>query len=378
MTVLAAIALALAVLPLALTLRNLALFKPPASPSSPPSSPPPPVSVLIPARNEERVIERALGAALASEGVELEVVVLDDHSDDRTAALVEAIAGDDPRARLEKAPPLPPGWSGKQHACHALSSHARFETLVFVDADVRLAPDALARLSAHLRAGDAALVSGFPRELTGSFGEALIIPLIHLLLLGYLPMDGMRRWKTSGFSAGCGQLMGVRRAAYIRAGGHAAIRASLHDGIMLPRAFRKAGFMTDIVDATALAQCRMYRGFRETWAGFAKNATEGMARPLALPVWTVLLLGGHVLPWLLLVVGLATSLDPDVMWYAGAAAVANIALRVILAIRFEQSVLGVLVHPVSILVMLALQWTAFVEARLGRTSAWRGRSYPAA
>src|SRR5262249_61852699 len=99
------------------------------------------ISVLIPARNEERGIVAAVESALASEGVSLEVIVLDDHSEDRTAALVEGLARRDSRVRLVPAPPLPEGWCGKQHACHVLAGCACHPLLAFLDADVRLAPD---------------------------------------------------------------------------------------------------------------------------------------------------------------------------------------------------------------------------------------------
>ncbi|MFX7265344.1 hypothetical protein ABTI85_19930, partial [Acinetobacter baumannii] len=93
--------------------------------------------------------------------------------------------------------------------------------------------------------------------------------------------------------------------AYAATGGHGAIRTSLHDGVRLPRLLRERGYRTDLVAGHALAACRMYRDFAQSWAGFSKNAHEGMATPAALPVWTVLLFGGHVLPWLVLAVALA-------------------------------------------------------------------------
>jgi len=369
--ILASAALALALLPAVVTAINLAVFRapPPRGPG-----PQPRVSLLIPARNEEANIGAALGAALASEGVELEVLVLDDGSTDRTAAIVAAHLQDDARLRLLAAPPLPPGWCGKQHACHVLASHARHPLLVFADADVRLSPDALARIAGLLEQRRVDLASGFPMEETGTFAEALIVPLIHVLLLGYLPIWLARRSRHPAFGAGCGQLMAVRHDAYRRAGGHAAIRRSRHDGLMLPRAFRRAGCRADLFDATDLARCRMYRGGREVWQGFAKNATEAMAKPLALPVWTLLLGGGHVLPFLVLLVALAAGSWPAV----AASAVAGACVygtRIALVLRFRQSWPGALLHPLGIAVLLVLQWSALVGELRGRPAIWRGRAY---
>lgn len=370
---LALVAAALALLPLLLAISNLRLFRAPAGPPPPGTS----VSILIPARNEEGNIAACVGAALASKDVSVEVVVLDDHSDDGTAAIVKGLARADPKLRLERAPPLPAGWCGKQHACHVLARRARYPVLLFIDADVRLAPEAAGAAAGFLLSRDIGLASGFPRELTGSAAERLMIPLIHLLLLGYLPMALMRRRSDVGLAAGCGQLIIVRKDAYVRAGGHAAIRASLHDGLMLTRAFRRAGIMTDLFDATGLASCRMYEGGRALWSGFAKNATEGMATPRALPLWTVLLFGGHVLPWALLPVCVAAGAPAIAVAASAVGVFANLALRAALAARFRQSWVAILAHPLSMLAMLALQWSALISAGLGKPASWRGRSYSA-
>lgn len=333
------------------------------------------VSVLIPARNEERRIEEALRSVLANEGVEFEVLVLDDGSEDATAAVVGEVARADGRVRLLEGGPLPSGWSGKQHACHVLGRAARHPLLLFLDADVRLSPDALARLVSAMRETDDALVSGLPRQIASSPVERLVVPQMHLILLGFLPIRFMRLFRWSAFAAGCGQLMLVRRDAYLAADGHRAIRHSRHDGITLPRVLRKHGYMTDIRDLTDVARCRMYEGAAEVWDGFVKNATEGMARPIALPVWTALLFGGQVLPFVLLAWGVLFGLDGEAWAYAGTAVGLTAAFRMLLALRFRQSITGVLLHPLGVLVVLAIQWWAFACSLAGRPTSWRGRDY---
>jgi hypothetical protein len=351
--------------------RSLRLYQPPAT-QAPGSRPT--VSVLIPARNEERGIAAALTAALASKGVELEIVVLDDHSGDHTAALVEEIATHDPRVRLLQAPPLPEGWCGKQHACWVLAQQARHELLLFVDADVRLEPGGVAGMVAFLEASGADLVSGFPRQETGTFLEKLLLPLIHFVLLAFLPFGRMRRSRHPAYAAGCGQLFLTHKSAYQHAGGHAAIRTSLHDGITLPRAYRRAGLATDLCDATGLAVCRMYSSAGEVWSGLAKNATEGLAKPGLLVPVTLLLLGGQVAPFVLL--AFAWLLDPVALALVIAAALAAWYPRWAGVWRFRQSWPGALLHPLGILVLLAIQWYALGRSFLGVGSAWKGRSYP--
>lgn len=224
-TVLVWCAAVVAVLPMLLFLRNLKLYAAPQRSSFELES----VSVLIPARNEQHSIEACVRAALASKHLDLEVLVLDDHSEDRTAEIVHRIASTDRRVRLFTAPHLPPGWCGKQFACSVLAGLANKPLFCFLDADVRLAPYGLAHMIAAMRAAPCSLISGFPRQITCTPVEQLLLPLMHFLLLGFLPLEQMRKSLKPSLGAGCGQIFVAERAAYLQAGGHEAIRNSRHD-----------------------------------------------------------------------------------------------------------------------------------------------------
>jgi hypothetical protein len=256
-----------------------------------------------------------------------------------------------------------------------LAREARHELLVFIDADVRLEPSALPRLASWFRNQPRLhLASGVPRQVTVTFAERLLIPLIHFVLLSYLPLLAARLSRWTAFAAGCGQLFVARREAYFAAGGHAAIRSSLHDGVKLPRAFRSRGFRSDLFDATDVAVCRMYQDAGTVWRGLGKNATEGMANPAAIGPWTVLLGGGHILPWLLL--PLAPWLGPDALAPIAAAAALSLLPRLIAAARFRQSWLGAFLHPLGVAGLLAIQWQALLRRLRGQPMEWRGRKYP--
>ncbi len=380
---LSVVALVLAAIPAVMFLVNLFVYRPIASkPRTTPANSDSleSLSVLIPARNEEQNIRATLEAVLSNRDAAFEVIVLDDHSTDRTAAIVESFSERDPRVRLESAPPLPEGWCGKQHACAVLARLAKNPLLVFIDADVRLMPGALARMASFMRANQTkpksqiSLASGVPRQELGTFSERLLLPLIHFVLLGYLPMPFMRWTRWAGFSAGCGQLFIARSDAYRATGGHAMIRATLHDGVKLPRLFRRAGFRTDLFDATDVATCRMYQTNIETWRGLGKNATEGLGAPGTILPMSILLFGGQVLPVFLLM--MAPFLGPSASVYAGMAAALACLPRLLSVPIYRQPLGSALLHPFGTLALLSIQWWALMRKLIGRPSEWKGRAYP--
>lgn len=314
-----------------------------------------------------------MNAALRSEGVDVEVVVLDDHSSDATADIVLAVHGRDTRVRLVRGKPLPEGWNGKQYACWQLAATAQHPLLVFLDADVRLAPDALARLAAEKQRTGVDLLSPFPRQETETWMERLLIPMMHFILLGFLPIERMRRSTHPAYAAGCGQLLMTSRQAYDRAGGHAAIRRSRHDGLMLPKAFRRAGLSTDICDGTEIASCRMYKSAAEVTRGLLKNATEGIAHPARIVPFTVLLIGGEVLPFALLPFAVFSG-DARAILLTMLACLLAYLPRWLCAFRFSQSKFGAALHPLAVLLFVALQWQALANHTFGHPIPWKGRT----
>jgi glycosyltransferase involved in cell wall biosynthesis len=334
----------------------------------------PMVSVCIPARNEEANIEACVRSVLANVDVAVEVLVYDDQSTDATPAILARLVAEDARVRVVPTQPLPQGWNGKQWGCERMGQAAHGQWVLFTDADVRFERDCVARTLARAESLGADLLSTVPRQVTGSWVEHAVIPLISFVLLSYLPMARMRATTSPAASGACGQFILARRDAWLASGGHAAFRASMHDGIKMPRAFRRAGFRTDLFDGTDLVQCRMYRGLGQVWRGFAKNAYEGLGSPVLLLFVTLLHGCAVLLPWLTLALGLAgVAMATWVPWVAALTIVAGFAQRIVLARRFAHAWASVALHPVGILMLTVIQWHSLWLHLTGRR-AWKGRT----
>jgi len=232
------------------------------------------VSVLLPVRDEATRVSECLESLLEQIRVpDLEIIVMDDGSSDDTVAVIASIADADSRVRVLTAADLPPGWLGKPHACQGLADTATGSVLVFVDADVRLAPHALAAAVGLLRSAELQLVSPYPRQIALTASERLVQPLLQWSWLTTLPLRLAERSARPTLGAANGQFLVVDAATYRRCGGHAAasVRAAVLDDIALLRAVKTVGGQGGAVDGTMLATCRMYENWPQLREGYTKS-----------------------------------------------------------------------------------------------------------
>ena len=357
---------ALAAAAAALTLFNVATWPRPRS-----AGRVPPVSVLIPARNEERTIEACVRAALAEPVAE--VVVLDDRSTDATAAILAGIQAEthDPRLRVVSGRPLAAGWVGKAHACARLAEEAAHERLLFVDADTVLLPGAVAGLADLHDRLDADVVTAFPAQVTGSLAERVMMPLLHVTYTSWLPLVLVHKTSHPAVLAANGQVLSIGRDALAAIGGFAAIRHEVVDDMALCRAIKQAGRRVVFADGAGIARCRMYTSGGELWNGFAKNLYEGLGSPVGLLGVTSLYGLSFVVPWVALA---ASPWAPSIAAPAAVAVAANVAQRLVIALRYRQSLWPIVLHPLEVVALIALAFDSFVRSQTGRIT-WKGRVY---
>jgi hypothetical protein len=336
----------------------------------PPADPPPvaePVALLLPLRDEAHRVEPCLRALLAQTGVrDLRLVVLDDGSTDGTAEVVRRVCAGDPRVRLVEGRPLPVGWWGKPWACAQLAAAAGDEptVLVFVDADVLLAPHAVAASVALLRWAALDLVSPYPRQVALTAAERLVQPLLQWSWLTTLPLRVAERSARPSLAAANGQLLVVDAGAYRRAGGHRAVRAEMLEDVALLRAVKAAGGRGGVVDGTAVATCRMYAGWPDLRDGYAKSLWSALGSPAG----AVAVVGGLAVAYLLPPLAAMRGSRVGLLGYA-----AGVAGRAVAARRTGSRVWpDSLAHPASVAVLGWLVATSVRGHRAGTLTA-RGR-----
>ncbi|WP_239134190.1 glycosyltransferase [Rugosimonospora africana] len=319
------------------------------------------VSVLLPLRDEAQRVRPCLEALLAQESVPgLEIVVLDDGSTDGTADVVRAVAGD--RVQLITGTVTPPGWLGKPWACHQLAGAARGEVLAFLDADVILAPHAVAAGVALLDGFD--LICPYPRMVAATPGERLVQPLLQWLWLTFLPLRAMERSPRPSLAAAGGQFLVARRAGYERAGGHAAVAGAVLEDIELARAVKRAGGRIALADGSGLATCRMYASWAGVRDGYTKSLWASFGSPAGAAAAVLALLLLYVAP---------VALIPVAPWAGLAGYLLGVLGRVVTARATGGRTLpDALAHPVSMLIFGYLTARSYRLHRKG-SLVWKGR-----
>ncbi len=330
------------------------------------------VSLLVPARNEEWNLERLLSSLIAQDYANLEIIVLDDHSTDRTPEILAVFAAKTSRIRVLEGSELPGGWLGKNWACHQLAQVATGEFLVFTDADTIWQPDGVRLIVQAMYRTRADALSAWPEHPTTGWFAALVQPVQQWSLLAFLPIFLVPVQAFPVAVAAIGQLIAFRRAAYDAMGGHEAVRGIVIEDMALARKIKRAGLKFQLMNAVGTVSCLMYSSTREVWNGFAKNVYPGAgARPISMItliafVWLIAL--G---PWAWLLSSLVRGsglLEPLI------AVILSLIPRVLSDWRYGYRVGLWLLHPLSVLSWTAIALESWRRYATGNIS-WKGRRY---
>ncbi len=335
----------------------------------------PPVTAIVPCRNEARSVERAMRSLLAQDLPDLQVVAVDDRSEDGTGAILDRLAAEDPRLEVVHVTALPEGWLGKNHACAAGARRARGAWLLFTDADVVFAPEALSRAATAARRHGLGHLAVVPRFVAPGLLERAFVTAFAALLAPFVGVRDLRRPGTRAYF-GVGAFNLVRREAYERAGGHGRLPLEVVDDIKLGLLLRRSGVPQGVADCAGLVSVRWQHGFLPSVLGLVKNAFAALEyRPLRAAAAAALGFAGGVLPVALLVAGPGAL----VRILAGAA-LAVAALHHAEAARRLSGASGAegLLMPACAILLSAVVLASAAAAWARGGVVWRGTHYPLA
>jgi chlorobactene glucosyltransferase len=344
------------------------------------------VSILIPARNEEGVIERVVRSATMQSYPHLEVIVLDDRSDDRTPEILTSLKSEFPEILwVHEGVERPAGWLGKPWACHQLSQQATGDILLFVDADTILESTLCERIVSEFMMNDSnGMVTVWPKQITISRLEKTIIPMIYYTLLGFLFSEYTRRdprWMPKFmasrfrpmFAAACGQCIAISRGVYDAIGGHECVKSDVVEDVGLARAIRNLNMPVRMYHGVGSIACRMYSEDEQISNGFRKNFLAGFDNNVLIFLFSAVMhLLVFVLPYVMvLITVLSSQFFDSLVWVI--AVFLPILQRILLARLMQWPIWTAFTHVFGVLWFQLLGITVITDKLLKRSVEWKGR-----
>ncbi|CCQ92107.1 putative Glycosyl transferase [Nitrospina gracilis 3/211] len=344
-------------------------------PAAPPLPRMPFVSICVPARNEERDIEACLTSLLTQDYPEFEVIVVDDHSTDRTSEIIHALQEKHPRLKSIQSAPLPEGWYGKPFALHQASQVANGKLLLFTDADPVFEPHALASAVHFMQLRRLDLLTLMPRALFGSFWERAVQPVVFGLIAG---LSRFRKIADPNdpHAMGFGAFILITRDLYRKMGGHEAVRARILEDISLARVAKQNGGRVLAADGKRLFSIRMYHSLKEIWEGWRKNVFLAFKQSIPKTVYyAAMILGFTVTPWLVVVANAAVDAPAWVQAVSTVALLIVLFTEVSLCEELELSGWCIWIFPLGGLVVCGILFNSMIHVLFKKQSMWRGRRY---
>jgi glycosyltransferase involved in cell wall biosynthesis len=341
----------------------------------------PRVSVIIPARNEEKDLQKSLRTVLAQEGVELDVIIVNDHSTDRTGEIADAVARSDFRVRVLHDPVLPQGWLGKVNAMQQAACLARHDLLLFTDADIMHHPRCFAAGIAELKRTTLDFISLLPEFRPITFWENTLVPGVVGAFVQFVTPKVEDPSSPDALAAGAFLL--VKREVFDAVGGFETVKGAVADDVGFARTVKLRGYRTGLRFAPSLLSVSLFKTEREAFWSSTKNvliAIEGvrwLAGPLA-PLTAVLFLAPFFVFWLPVVTAMAGFVTANPVLLAAGAATYVSQLLMLLPVQrvYRYDFVKLLCFPLVAVPLICCGWRALYYRWVHKAVLWRGRVIP--
>lgn len=338
---------------------------------------PPLVSIMVPARNEAENIKMCISSLTKQDYPNIEILVLDDNSNDDTSQIIKRISEKDDRVKLFTGKPLKEGWIGKSYACHQLAKHAKGKYFIFTDADTLHFKNAVSSSIGCLIKNKLDALSAIPKQIMVSIHERLVVTWVHFGILSLLPLVMVKKSKYPLFCTANGQFMLFRRNVYKKIGGHRSIKTKILEDIHISKQVKRHGYKFMIFDGSKNIYCRMYRDFRGLVKGFSKfmfAAFDFKVFNITVAISFVSVL--FLFPFILLPLGILLFNWPDLIINLTIIQILIVlTMRIILSIRLRNRILDTIFHPVSMVYIILLCINSVLQSKFGEGAYWKDRSY---
>ena len=333
-----------------------------------PSAHPPVVSVIVPARNEEACLGECLRSLQEQSGIDFEVIVVNDNSTDRTREIANHYGG----VEVIDAPPLPPGWTGKNHAVHCGAQAARGRWLLFTDADTVHRHRSLRHAVREAEVNLVDMLSYSPKQEVHGLWERSLMPVIFAELRRQYPPREVSR-PDSPLAAANGQYLLIKREAYDAIGGHLAIRDSMLEDVELARRLKQSGRRIRFRYGRDALKTRMYRSFPQMWEGWTKNLALLFPSPGKLAV----VRAGEFLASFLGLLAIPVGILLANYWIALAGAIVSLPVTFNFFQRIRRAHFGwinTIISPAGLPIFVLLLLNSRLHYQRNQVS-WKGRAY---
>jgi chlorobactene glucosyltransferase len=335
------------------------------------------VSILVPARNEEKSIRRCLRSLVRQDYPNIEIIVLDDNSTDATAEAVKSFSIKNPEVKLISGKPLIPGWLGKSYACQQLAGAANGQYLLFTDADTLHFPNSVSSALSALLHYDLGALSVFARQITVTLHERMMVPFGNFFLMVFMPFILILKSRSPLFCTAIGQFMFFRKDVYEKIGGHASVKKEILEDIHISKQVKKCGFKFMIFDGNRSLYCRMYKNLKEVIRGYSKVLAAAFDYNIFTQSFVTLLIFALFLsPFIMLPLAIFLLDWPQLVINLIIGQVfISLTMKMISIIRFKNRFSDIFLFPLSIIYLICISTHSAVKSKCISGVYWKGRTY---
>lgn len=334
------------------------------------------ISILIPARNEEDNIKRCINSLLKQDYNNLEILVLDDGSIDRTAEIVNKLIKKDPRIRLYYGKPLARGWLGKSYACQQLAGYAKGQYLLFVDADTLHFPTSISSAVACLLKYKVDALSVFAKQIMVTFPERMVIPFGNFMIMGFMPLALIRRSRKALFCTAIGQFMLFKKDIYKAIGGHESVKGEILEDVIISKQVKRCGYKFMIFDGRSNLYCRMYHNFSEVVSGYSKVLFSSFDYSVMMMSTAIVVIAAiYLMPFVMLPLSIIFDWQQAYINMIFLQMIFILVTRIILSVRYRMKAVDILLYPLSVIYLLSIAANSVLQYKFNIGVCWKGRTY---